>query len=33
MGSAVNGVLNARVIFTGENDGAVFTEHIGVFMS
>jgi hypothetical protein len=33
MGSAVNGVLNARAIFTGENDGAVFTEHIGVFMS
>jgi hypothetical protein len=32
-GSAVNGVLNSRAIFTGENDGPVFTEHVGVFMS
>ena len=32
-GSGVNGTLNAKVILTGENDGPVFTEHIGVFMS
>jgi len=32
-GSAANGILNAKAIFTGENDGPVFTEHVGVFLS